>query len=149
MEIKHTTLTQVDTVIETYKNTEGVDINYVCTTDLVTTDHPVDVFYRKEPHPQFGNNYFGLLIKNDAIEIVNADMVTNLHFGMVENDDGLLEYSRTANEAKAFKNGNTISGGRVRIKSNAPCDIFKIVDGNLQLEAKFDEYNTVDGTEEQ
>jgi hypothetical protein len=149
MEIKHTTITQIDTVIETYKKTEDADITYVCTTDLITTDTPVDVFYRATPHPEHGNNYFGLLINGGVVEIVNADMVTNLHFGMVENDDGLLEYSRTANEAKAFKNGNTISGGRVRIKSNAPCDIFKIVDGNLQLEAKFDEYNTVDGTEEQ
>ena len=149
MEIKHSTITQIDTVIETYKRTEDTDITYVCTTDLVTTDTPVDVFYRATPHPEHGNNYFGLLINGGVVEIVNADMVTNLHFGMVENDDGLLEYSRTANEAKAFKNGNTISGGRVRIKSNAPCDIFKIVDGNLQLEAKFDDYNTVDGTEAQ
>lgn len=149
MEIKHTTVTQIDKVIETYKNTEGVDINYVCTTDLITVDLPVDVFYRETPHPEHGNNYFGLIVEGDKIKILNADMITNLHFGMVQNDEGMLEYSRSANDAKAFQNGNTISGGRVRIKSNAPCDIFKIVDGNLQLEAKFNEYNTVDGTEEQ
>ena len=83
MEIRHTTVTQIDTVIETYKNTEGVDISYVCTTDLITADLPVDIFYRETPHPEYGNNYFGLIIEGEGIKIINADMITNLHFGMV------------------------------------------------------------------
>jgi len=35
MEIQHTTVTQIDKIIETYKRTEGTDIVYVCTTDLI------------------------------------------------------------------------------------------------------------------
>ena len=150
MDIKHDTLTNVDQIIKTYKQTEGVDVKYVCTTDIVTGNTPADIFYRDTKHPEYNNNYFGLLINGESgVTIMNADMVTELHFGMVENDDGLYEYSRTADDTKVFANGNEIAGGRLKIVSNAPCDIFKIVDGDMQLQAKFDDYNTVDGTEAQ
>lgn len=143
MDIKHTTVTNIDKVIETYKNTDGEDIVYVCTTDLVIGEIPVDVFYRKTPHPTFKNNYFGIFLEGENIKICNADLVTNLHFGVVENDEGMLEYSRSPSETKVFSNGNEIGGGRMKITSNAPVDIYKIRDGRLQLEAKFDEYDTV------
>tara|TARA_B110000305_G_scaffold114180_1_gene128443 strand:- start:546 stop:989 length:444 start_codon:yes stop_codon:yes gene_type:complete len=147
MEIQHTTVTQIDKIIETYKRTEGTDIVYVCTTDLITTDFPNDIFYRDTPHPEFGNQYIGIAVEGDNITVCNADQIVNLHFGIVENDEGLLEYSRSKSEVKEFANGNTISGGRASIQSNAPVDIYKVVDGSLRLEAKFDEYNTVESEE--
>lgn len=142
MNIKHTTITNIDKIIETYKNTEGVDVVYVCTTDIKYSDKPVDVFYREEKHPQFGNNYFGVSIDNDKIRVCNADVCTNCFFGVVENDEGMLEYSSSLSEGKTFENGNMIGGGRSKILSNGPVDIFKIKDGQMVLEVKFDEYGT-------
>lgn len=143
MDIKHDTVTNIDKIIETYKATEGVDIIYVCTTDLVVGNVPVDVFYRDTPHPDFKNHYFGVYPEGTQVKVCNADMITNLHFGVVENDEGALEYSRSLAETKSFANGNQIGGGRIRIQCNAPCDIYKVHEGRMRLEARFDEYDTV------
>ena len=135
MTIEHFPLFDTKKVIELYEEKDGVDIRYVCTTDLRASDVPIDIFYRETPHPEFGNRYFGLYhdYYRDRIMICGADMVENddFVFGMVENDNGELEYSQSHHDYKTFKNGNMIDGGRMYIKSNTGTDIYKIKNGNF------------------
>ena len=58
--VKHAPVFDTKKAISYYENKDGVPIKYVCTTDLLASDLPVDIFYRKTPHPEFGNRYFGL-----------------------------------------------------------------------------------------
>jgi hypothetical protein len=110
--IKHFPITNIEFVTDHYSKKDGVDIKYVCTTDLHHSDVPVDIFYRETPHPEFGNKYFGLYISSEGLIISNADKVENFIFGMVEDDDDNLQYSQYRHDYKSFDNGNMIDGGR-------------------------------------
>ena len=134
MKIKHCpNITDIQKVIDYYTEQDGVEVKYVCTTDLTASDVPVDVFYRDAPHPEFGNRYFGLYYDRvrDAMMICSADVVETFDFGMVENDNGELEYSQSHHDYKMFENGNMIDGGRVYIRSTNCCDVYKIKDGEF------------------
>ena len=135
MNIKHHPLFDTDEVCRRYSEKDGVDVAYVCTTDLTASDVPVDVYYRGSPHPQFRNRYFGLYYDHvrDHVMITNADLVEDLEFGMVENDEGELEYSQSHHDYKQFNNGNMIDGGRVYIRSSAPAHVYTIQDGQLMI----------------
>ena len=54
--IKHYPITKTNQVAELYSEKDGVDVKYVCTTEL--SDTIADIFYRDTPHPEFGNKYF-------------------------------------------------------------------------------------------
>jgi len=136
LNIKHHPLFNTEEVCKTYSEKDGVDVKYVCTTDLVASDVPVDVFYRATPHPEFGNRYFGLYYDHirDHVMITNADMVESFEFGMVENDDGELEYSQSHHDYKKFENGRMIDGGRVYVRSSLGADVFYVKDGEFKNE---------------
>ena len=132
MNIKHNPNFKISEVEKIYSERDGVDVKYVCTTDLRASDVPVDVFYRETPHPQFGNRYFGLYHDHfrGHTMITNADIVEELEFGLVENDEGELEYSESHHKYKTFENGNLIDGGRQYIRSSAKgAKVYKVVDG--------------------
>ena len=131
--IKH--YPQLDTakVIEYYEEKDNVTITYICTTDLRVSDHPVDIFFRESPHPEFGNRYFGLYAYNGDVMICNADNVEELEFGVVENDAGQLEYSQSHHDYKSFDNGSMIDGGRAYIRCNTGYELFKVKDGQFVL----------------
>jgi hypothetical protein len=133
MIIKHHSLFNAEQVCQTYSEKDNVEVKYVCTTDLIASDVPVDVFFRDTPHPQFGNRYFGLYYdtRRDATMICNADMVETFEFGVVENDNGELEYSQSHHDYKMFENGNMIDGGRVYIRGSRVTDVYKIKDGEF------------------
>lgn len=133
MNIKHAPISNVEKVIEHFTQKDGVPITYVCSTDLKNSDVPIDVFFRETPHPQFGNRYFGIFVHpiENTTMICNADMVEELSFGLVENDEGLLEYSRSHHDFKMFKNGNMIDGGREYVRSNKVCDLYVVRDGKM------------------
>jgi hypothetical protein len=133
MEITHSPQFDVDKVIEHYTKKDGVEITYVCTTDLKASDVPVDVFYRATPHPQFGNRYFGIFYDriSDHMMITDADIIETLSFGLVEGDDGKLHYSQSHHDYKHFDNGNMIDGGRAYIRTTNGCDIYKVFNGKL------------------
>lgn len=114
--IKHYPITKTDQVAELYSEKDGVDVKYVCTTEL--SDTIADIFYRATPHPTFGNKYFAVLFRDDVPYIAAADQVESLVFGIVENDEGAFEYSRSRHDFKSFKNGNMIDGGRDYIRSS-------------------------------
>lgn len=133
MKIRHNPLFDTKKVEAHYTEKDGVPVKYVCTTDLTASDVPVDVYYRETPHPQFGNRYFGLYFDHirDHMMITNADVVEDFEFGMVEDDNGELQYSESHHEYKAFDNGNMIDGGRQYIRTSQGCRVYKVVDGEL------------------
>jgi len=133
MNIHHYPMFNKDKIIKHYTEKDGVPVKYVCTTDLRASDVPVDVYYRETPHPEFGNRYFGLYYDTvrDHMMITNADIVEELEFGMVLNDDAQWEYSQSHHDYKKFKNGNMIDGGRAYIRSSTGATIMKIVDGEF------------------
>jgi hypothetical protein len=133
--IKHFPITKTDKVCSIYSAKDGVPINYVCTTDFNRSDAPVDIFYRQTPHPEFGNKYFGIGIDHEdgSFIIFNADKVENLTFGMVEDDNGDLQYSRSHHEYKSFNNGNMIDGGRQYIRSSLNSKIYVVRNGEFVL----------------
>ena len=133
MNIKHHPLFNTEEVCKTYSEKDGVNVTYVCTTDLNASDVPVDVYYRGTPHPEFGNRYFGLYYDHyrDAVMITNADCVETFDFGMVENDNGELEYSESHHKYKMFENGNMIDGGRAYVRSSHGVEVMIVKDGEF------------------
>ena len=125
--IKHHPITKIKQVEKLYSEKDGVEVKYVCTTEF--KDSVADIFYRETPHPKFGNRYFCLFFRGDDLYVANADSIENLSFGMVENDDGDLEYSRSRHDYKSFKNGNMIDGGRDYIRSSGKVKIYMVRDG--------------------
>lgn len=134
MNIKHYPITNISQVEEFYSEKDGVPVKHVCTTEL-PNGYVGDVFYRDTPHPEFGNRYFSLYWKDigddGVVMIANADQVEDLTFGMVENDDGDLEYSQDRHDYKSFKNGNMIDGGRDYIRSTCEVKVFVVRDGRM------------------
>ena len=129
MNIVHENLFDIEKVEKIYSEKDGVEIKYVCTTDLNASDVPVDVFYRATPHPEFGNRYFGLYYDHvrDHMMITNADIVESLEFGMIENQ-GKYYYSQSHHDYKVVE-GKMIDGGRQYIRSSGGVEVFKIRDG--------------------
>jgi hypothetical protein len=115
--INHNPLFDIEKVCELYSKKDGVPVTYVCTSALDDGAHAMDIYYRETPHPQFGNRYFGLY-HNGNLMIANADRIESVEFGLVEDDDGDLQYSAHRHDYKLFENGNMIDGGRAYIKSS-------------------------------
>jgi len=128
--IKHYPITDISKVEKLYSEKDGVMVKHVCTTEF--SEAIADVFYRETPHPEFGNRYFAILFRYDKPYIANADRIEDFTFGMVENDDGDLEYSRSRHDYKEFKNGNVIDGGRDYIRSNGKVLVFVVRDGIMK-----------------
>lgn len=130
MNIKHYPITNISKVEKLYSEKDGVPVKHVCTTEFAD-GIIADVFYRETPHPVFGNRYFAILFRDDKPYIANADKVENMSFGMVINDEGAWEYSRSRHDYKRFKNGNMIDGGRDYIKSSGKVKVFVVRDGAM------------------
>ena len=131
MNIQHEPLFDTAEVEKLYTEKDGVDVKYVCTTDLKASDVPVDVFYRATPHPQFGNRYFGIYHDHfrGCTMITNADIVEELEFGMIE-ADGKYYYSQSHHDYKVVE-GKMIDGGRAYIKSSGGATVMRITNGKF------------------
>ena len=128
--IQHYPISNTSNVEQLYSEKDGVAVKYVCSTEF-NGGMITDIFYRDTPHPKFGNKYFAILFTDDVPYIANADEVENFSFGMVENDDGNLEYSRSRHDYKSFKNGNMIDGGRDYIRSSGKVKIYVVRNGKM------------------
>ena len=131
MNIVHENLFNIEEVEKIYTEKDGVDVKYVCTTDLRASDVPVDVFYRATPHPQFGNHYFGIYWDHyrDCTMITNADIVESFDFGMIR-VDGKYYYSQSHHDYKVVGD-KMIDGGRQYVRSSG-CDvIMKVRNGKF------------------
>jgi len=117
--IKHTPVANIQFLINHYSEADGVDVQYVCTTELPHADNtPVDVFYRATPHPVFGNRYFGIISRSDRIFITNADNVEQLEFSMMVLPEGHF-YSRFRHDFNSVGEF-FIDGGRAYTRTNCP-----------------------------
>jgi hypothetical protein len=134
MNIHHEPLFDAAKIEEHYSKKDGVEVKYVCTTDLNASDVPVDVFYRETPHPEFGNRYFGLYHDHvrGHLMITNADIVESLEFGMIE-QDGKYYYSQSHHDYKVLDNGKMIDGGRAYIRSNGGAVTMNIKNGKFYI----------------
>jgi hypothetical protein len=137
MDIRHPTVFNKDAVIKHYTEKDGVEVKYVCTTDLKRSDVPTDVFYRETPHPVFGNRYFGLFYSTSFAEngktvvmICDADIVETLEFGMIKSSDDQWYYSSSHHDC-IFIEDKMIDGGRAYIRSSGLDGVFKIVNGEF------------------
>lgn len=133
MNINHEPLFDIEKITAHYTEKDGVEVKYVCTTDLRASDVPVDVYYRATPHPQFGNNYFGLYYDHfrDHMMITNADIVEELEFGMIEHDEKYF-YSQSHHDYKTV-GGKMIDGGRQYIRSSHGAISTYIKDGKFYI----------------
>jgi len=132
MNIQHEPLFDTAKVEAHYTEKDGVEVRYVCTTDLNASDVPVDVYYRETPHPEFGNRYFGLYYDTirDHMMITNADIVETLDFGMIE-VDGQWKYSKSHHDYKSFGEAGFIDGGRLYCRSSSNVEFFKVRNGKF------------------
>ena len=131
MKINHEPLFDTAKVEEHYGRKDGCEIRYVCTSDLNASDVPCDIFYRAEPHPDYGNRYFGLYRDSirDCMMITNADVIEELEFGMIESD-GKYYYSQSHHDYKVVE-GKMIDGGRAYIKSSGGATVMRITNGKF------------------
>ena len=131
MNIQHEPLFDTAKVESIYSEKDGVEVKYVCTTDLKASDVPVDVFYRATPHPEFGNRYFGIYHDHvrDCTMITNADIVEELEFGMIE-ADGKYYYSQSHHDYKTVGD-KMIDGGRAYIRSSGGATVMRITNGKF------------------
>ena len=133
MNIQHEPLFDTAKVEKIYSEKDGVDVKYVCTTDLNASDVPVDVFYRATPHPQFGNHYFGIYWDHvrDCTMITNADIVESFDFGMIE-VDGKYYYSQSHHDYKEV-GAKMIDGGRQYVRSSGGAITTHIKNGKFYI----------------
>ena len=131
MNIQHHPRYDIEKIEQIYTEKDGVEVKYVCTTDLTASDMPMDIFYRATPHPEFGNRYFGLYWDSlrDSIMITSADVVESLEFGMIE-VDGKYHYSQSHHDYKVIE-GKMIDGGRAYIKSSGGAISMRVKNGKF------------------
>lgn len=129
---RHAPQFDTEKIIEIYEKKDGVPVKYVCTTDLKNSDVPFDIFYRATPHPTFGNRYFGLFIHpvTKDVMIGNADMVEELNFDMIRDNDGEYWYSQSHHDC-LFIDGGMIDGGRNYTRASGKIFSFKVKDGEF------------------
>mgnify|MGYP000620770507 FL=1 len=129
MNIQHYPLFNIQKAEELYTEKDGVEVKYVCTTDLRNSDIPADIFYRETPHPQFGNYYFGILRHNGQTMITDADIVESFEFGMIE-VNGKYYYSQSHHDYKVVGD-KMIDGGRAYVRSSGSTTNMRITDGEF------------------
>jgi hypothetical protein len=141
MNINHSPLFDTAKIEAHYSEKDGVPVKYVCTS--ATNEHAAnaaDIFYRAEPHPEFGNRYFGLyystdtrLIQKRHMMITNADMIETLEFGMIEGPEG-WEYSQHRHDYRTVGDC-AVDGGRSYFKRvgnlSVTCKFMKVVNGEF------------------
>ena len=132
MNIQHEPLFDTAKLEQIYTEKDGVEVKYVCTTDVTASNVPMDVFYRETPHPEHGNRYFGIYHDHIAhnLMITNADTVESLEFGMIE-VDGKYYYSQSRHDYKVLGN-KMIDGGRAYTRSSGGTTSMELIDGNFR-----------------
>lgn len=134
MNIQHAPHFDIQKVTEHYSKKDGVPVKYVCTSALEGEARSMDIYYRETPHPQFGNQYFGLFLDEytNELMITNADKIEGAEFAMIKDKDGKYWYSSHRHDC-LFIDGGMIDGGRSYIRTNG-CDttMFKVRNGELE-----------------
>ena len=136
MNINHSPLFDTAKIEAHYSEKDGVPVKYVCTS--ATNEHAAnaaDIFYRAEPHPEFGNRYFGLYHDHmrGHMMITNADTIESFDFGMIEGPEG-WEYSQHRHDYRHVGDC-AVDGGRSYFKRvgnlSVTCKFMKVVNGEF------------------
>ena len=136
MNINHSPLFDTAKIEAHYSEKDGVPVKYVCTS--ATNEHAAnaaDIFYRAEPHPEFGNRYFGLYHDHmrGHMMITNAYTIEAFDFGMIEGPEG-WEYSQHRHDYRQVGDC-AVDGGRAYFKRvgdlSVPCKFMRVVDGEF------------------
>ena len=137
LKIKHPkSLVNTKKVEGLYTEKDGVEVKYVCTTDLSGGLNPSDIFYRATPHPQYGNRYFGIYTLDQLPYIHAADNIEDKDFGMIMCGD-MWVYSAHRHDYISC-DGRVIDGGRAYTRGNG-FTMFSVLDGKFTI----DEYDEV------
>jgi hypothetical protein len=131
MNIQHCPRYDIEKIEKIYTEKDGVEVKYVCSTDLTVSDRPMDIFYRATPHPEFGNYYFGLYYDSQrhCPMITNADIVESFEFGMIE-VNGKYYYSQSHHDYKVVGD-KMIDGGRAYVRSSGSTTNMRIAGGKF------------------
>ena len=119
----------VEEIEKTMSKRDGVKIRYVCTTELPGYRGLNDIFYRRSPHPKFGNKYFGMYQDDGKSFIFDADIIEDLSFGMIEHG-GKMYYSAYRHDYVS-KGKKVIDGGRDYIRGSG-FKIHVVKNGNFK-----------------
>ena len=144
MNIKHRPQFDTQKVIDHYTQKDGVEVTYVCSTEMVADDVVVDVFYRATPHPEFGNRYFGLYRSpmTGDLMITNADKIEEMTIEAIK-PQGFNDWHYSQCRHDYHSVGNVaIDGGRAYTKLVGDFNglerlVFEVRDGQL-LEKNLD-----------
>lgn len=134
MNVKHYPITNTNKVCETMRSRDGVEISYVCTTEIRGNNLPCDVFFRETPHPEFGNRYFAIFAAKDGVRITDADCVEEYTFVCIPDLNGNLHYSRYRHDFVDLDTGSFVDGGRAYVRIGGDLDnnyTFKVVNGQF------------------
>ncbi len=116
-----------------YSKKDGVEVRYVCSSDLNGEAFSCDIFYRETPHKKFGNRYFGIFKHSGgggSVFITDADKIEDFIFSMILDDDGVFHYSSHRHHYK--KVGRVmIDGGRSYTRTNGYVHSFVVRDGKF------------------
>ena len=110
MNIVHRPRNDIKALEKWLKDRDGVNVKYLCTTELPGYRGLNDIFYRRTPHPKFGNKYVGIYIDNDRQYIFDADLIEKQEFGMIEHNSEWF-YSSYRHDFIS-KGKKSIDGGR-------------------------------------
>lgn len=136
-DINHQPVFKIDKVINKYRQA-GENFKYVCTTDLLASDVPVDIFYRDAPHPIYGNHYMGLFVGGEEkkVYVCNADLIENLEFGMIQDSKGAFHYSQSHHHYNEIEADIFIDGGRQYVRAGGTplpeLRFFQVKDGKFE-----------------
>lgn len=129
--LSHTPNLEIRDIEVFYSKKDGVEVSYVCSSDLNGEGFSYDIFYRKTPHPKYGNRYFGLFVKpGNGIFITNADRVEDFVFNMILDKKGVFHYSSHRHDLKVIGN-LMIDGGRSYTRTNSKTHSFSVKDGKF------------------
>lgn len=134
--IKHYPNLNIKDIEKHYTEKDGVPIKYVCTSSInPDTTYAYDIFYREDPHPKFGNRYFGIIAFDKKAYITNADRIEDFDFYMLVDEDGDYYYSQHRHHFIKIKD-DYIDGGRAYVHYNNPTKIvyMKMKNGEFVIE---------------
>ena len=133
----HRPLFDIDKIIAHYEEKDGVPIKYVCTSALGDEAFAGDIFYRDTPHPEYGNRYFRIFMRDGKEYIQSADTIERESFTMIS---GMLgwEYSQHRHDYHSVAGTSiSIDGGRSYFRAigglkRSDSKVFVVLDGKFE-----------------
>ena len=112
MEIVHVPLMDPAKAAAHYSAKRGVEVKYLCTSELDKDDRVCDIFYINDEGTPINKRYFGIFKQFGALAVCDASIVEDLEFVMVwDRMTKKWHYSRSKSD-KVKTTSCELSGGR-------------------------------------